>query len=314
MKLNVISRRDFIKISSAAAAILGINQISFAKEFLKNERQTKNPAVVWIEGQDCAGCTESVLTSTVPDLKDILLDVVTFRFHPTLMAGTGEVAIDPLLSAIDEGGFVLVVEGSIPSIDPRYNEVAGFSIEQILITAARNAEAVLAVGACATFGGVPGLGVTEAKGVDFFLNKHNVNKPLINLPGCPVHPIWFFDTVIDYLSGNPINLDGNKRPKKHYGKVIHSECERRPYYNQNLTLKDWNDPAQKDYCLINKGCQGWKAHADCHVIKWNQGVNWCVGNNAPCIACVEPDFLQNAARKSFGPIDRSVVEKSEREA
>ncbi len=288
MKSAIFTRRQFLKLSFGAAASLGISQLPLAEKLLADT--PAKPAVVWMEAQDCTGCTESVLSCLVPDLRDVLLDVVAFRYHETLMAGTGYKAESALDAAIAEGGYVLVVEGSVPAADSRYLQVAGHSVESKLVEAANQAAVILAVGSCASYGGIPRAGVTDGQGVEFFLNKHSISKTLINIPGCPTHPTWFFDTVLDYLGGLSIPLDAHKRPLKHFATRVHDNCPRKGNNKQNNFLEDWNDPAQKDLCLRRKGCKGSKTYADCPSLQWNDGANWCIKNNAPCAGCTEPKF------------------------
>lgn len=286
IKAFVITRRDFIKMTMAGAAALGLSPLF---KWPKMAEAAGKPAVVWLEGQDCAGCTESVIT--YENIGNVILNDVAIRYHETIMAGAGDVAIGALDAAIAEGGYVLVVEGSIPLAESGdYCVVAGETFKETVKRAAQSAAAILPIGACATYGGIPKAGPTDAQGVDDFLQSQGINKPLINLPGCPVHPTWFINTVVSYLTGQPIPVDEFKRPVKHFASTIHSMCPRRWFYKKGKYLRDWNDPKQRRWCLLLKGCKGPEAYADCGTILWNQGANWCVGNNAPCSGCTEPDF------------------------
>ncbi len=301
MKSGVFTRRQFLKLSMGAAAALGLSSVPMADKLLAQETPGAKPAVVWMEAQDCTGCTESVLSCLEPDLRDVILDTISIRYHETIMAATGHVAEQALDAAIAEGGYVLVLEGSLPAADNRYLKVAGQPLETKFVQAATNAAAIIAVGACAAFGGIPKAGVPNGQSAQYFLDKHNINKTLINLPGCPVHPTWFFDTVLDYLAGTPIPLDTHKRPLKHFNRTIHDTCTRRSRYNMGRYLTDWNDPAQRQRCLLLKGCKGPETHGDCPVIKWNEGANWCGENNAPCAGCTEPTFYEQLSPLYVAP-------------
>ena len=293
-KINsfVITRRDFIKMTMAGAAALGLSPLFKWPKMA--EAAGAKPAVVWLEGQDCAGCTESVLACLTPDLRDVVVDVVNIRYHETIMAGSGYVAEFALDEAIAEGGYVLVVEGSLPAADGRYLEVAGSPLEDKFVEAANAAAAIIAIGACATYGGIPRAGVPDGQGVDFFLNKHSISKPLINLPGCPVHPTWFFDTVTYYIGtgGGVPALDSEKRPYQHFANTVHDMCPRRRFYARGKYVTDWNSPKASRWCLLLKGCKGPWTHADCGSILWNERANWCIGNNAPCAGCTQPEFYE----------------------
>jgi len=287
IKAFVITRRDFIKMSMAGATALGLSPLI---QWPKMAHAYDNkPAVVWLEGQDCAGCTESVIT--YEDIGNVILNTIAIRYHETIMAAAGGIAIGALDAAIADGGYVLVVEGSIPrAAEGAYCVVDGETFEDTVARAAGPAGAVLAIGACATYGGIPAAGPTEAQGVGDFLADKGITTPLINLPGCPVHPSWFINTVVAFLTGQPNPLDEFKRPIRHFATTVHDMCPRRWFYKKGKYLRDWNNPKQRRYCLLLKGCKGPETHADCGSILWNQGANWCVGNNAPCSGCTEPDF------------------------
>lgn len=245
--------------------------------------------MVWLEGQDCAGCTESVLSSLGPDIKDILINTICIRYHETIMNVTGNIAENALQAAIEEGGYVLVVEGSIPVADNKFLYISDKPFEEIFIESAKNASIIIALETCAAFGGIPKSSPTVGESVQYFLNKYRIAKTYINLPGCPVHPTWFFDTIINYLVGNTTELDYLNRPKNHYGKLVHSQCPR----IKNKFLTDWNDPTQQNYCLFKKDCKGKYTYSDCPSLKWNDGVNWCIGNNAPCSGCTQSEFYND---------------------
>jgi len=274
MKAKLINRRHFIKMSSSAAAALGLSQFLFTKEVFAAGPNAKKPAVIWLEAQDCTGCTESVLSSLTPAPIDVLLDTINLQYHETVMSGTGYVAESALQAAIQEGGYILVIEGAIPAADKRFMKVAGKPVEDTFIEASRNASAIIAIGACASYGGICRGGESDGQGAEYFLDKHGVSKTLINLPGCPLHPQWFYETVIDFLNGKNINLDSNKRPTSIYGQKVHRNCFRR---GTNL-------------CLKSQGCKGMWTKSNCPTLKWNDGVNWCIGSGAPCAGCTEPAF------------------------
>ncbi len=285
----VVNRRDFLRMAAAGMASLPLGKLGWARA---TQTEASKPAVVWLEAQDCAGCSESVLSCLEPDLRRVILDDLCIRYHETIMAGSGHVAESALDAALAQGGFVLVVEGSLPAADQRYLTVAGRPLETTFERAARLAEAVVAVGACAAFGGIPRATATAGVDVATLLHKHNVDKPLVNLPGCPVHPTWFFDTVYALLAGGPgaIELDGQKRPLSHYANTVHQSCPRRRYYKNGRYLTDWNDRRENKFCLLLKGCKGMVTHADCPTLRWNEDANCCVDNSAPCAGCTEPEF------------------------
>jgi hydrogenase small subunit len=165
--------------------------------------------------------------------------------------------------------------------------VGGRPFKDILLEAAANAAAIIAVGACAAFGGIPKAGPTGAVGVSSIVK----DKPIINLSTCPVHVDHLVGTIVYYLVTKQVPpLDDNKRPLMYYGELIHDNCRRRSYYEDSKFLNDWNDPAQKNWCLIEKGCKGPETYSDCPVRRWNDGQNFCIDCGAGCMGCAEPSF------------------------
>jgi len=214
----------------------------------------------------------------------------------TIMAGSGA----PVLRAIEDtaekarGEFVLVCEGAFPE-DPfcTMGERDGkpVPITERAAELAEQAAAVIAVGACATFGGIPAAepNPTGARPIGKVMEERGINTPLINIPGCPPHPDWFTGTLINImLKGLPdaSELDELRRPLAYFGKLIHENCPRRPYFDAGKFAKKPGDEG----CLYLLGCKGPVTYADCPIRMWNTGVNWCVGAGAPCNGCVEPEF------------------------
>jgi hydrogenase small subunit len=246
-----------------------------------------------------------LLNAVSPNARNILVDEIVpgkhlnVRFHPTVMAGAGDPAVAELERTRQEakGAYVLVVEGSIPTgaggayamIGEREGEE--ISMHSWVKSLSRDALAVIAVGTCAAFGGIPAgaPNPTGSVGVSEVLSAEGIDTPLINVPGCPPHPAWFVGTVASLLiQGLPKEgeLDEHLRPKAFYGQLIHENCPRRAYFDEGKFAKKLSDP----YCLYELGCKGPVTHADCPTRLWNNGVSWCVGSGAPCIGCVEPTF------------------------
>ncbi len=263
----------------------------------------KEYPVLWLQGSGCSGCSVSVLNSVSPNAKNLLIDSVlpgkhiNLMFHATLMAGQGEPAIEILIEAerVRKEGFILVVEGSIPeSFSKRFattGEVGGkpLNIVEHLVSLAKNASIVIALGTCSAFGGIPAShpNPTGCKGVSTILQEKGINVPLINIPGCPPHPDWFVGTIAHLLLfGFEIELDELARPKLFYGKLIHENCFRRPYFDKGKFAVSIDEPG----CLYRLGCKGHYTYADCPLRQWNHGQNWCVRNGSPCLGCVEPEF------------------------
>ena len=265
----------------------------------------KEVPLVWLAASACTGCSVSLLNSTSPQIKSILIDQIVpgvhinLRFHPTIMAGAGEQVIKVLEDTIVEkkGNYILAVDGAIPmSADAVYcamGERNGkpVSIEDRFVELARDALVILAVGTCAAFGGISAAAPNPSgcQPVKKVLDTKGISKPLVNIPGCPPHPDWFVGTVAGILlNGLPKaeDLDDNLRPLAFYGKLIHENCPRRAYFDEGKFAKKPGDEG----CLYELGCKGPITYADCPTRRWNNGTNWVIGAGAPCMGCTQPEF------------------------
>ena len=283
-----INRRDFLKYCAATAAVLGLSELEFTTKVAQAiEAASKKPPLIWLEGQDCAGCTISFTGILNPSASSIILDKISLRYHETAMAASGQMAEEVYKETVKKGGYVLIVEGSVPSADDRFCMIGGRPFKKILEEAAQKAAAIIAVGACATYGGIPA--ATPTKGIG--LNKSLPGKAVINLPTCPVHADHLAGTVLYFLTTGKIPpLDKIGRPVSYFGQSIHDNCRRRAHFDSGRFLKDWNDPKQKDWCLFEKGCKGPITNSDCPIRRWNDGINFCIDCGAPCQGCAEPGF------------------------
>ncbi len=267
--------------------------------------RTEELPVIWLQGAGCTGCSVSLLNSVSPNIKNILIDEVlpgkhvNLRFHPTVMAGAGDAVIEVLkeTNRQKKGGYILVVEGAIPTAEGGIYCVIGeekgkgITLASRVESLSRNALAVIALGTCAAFGGIPAANPnpTQCLSVGEVLKIAKIATPVINIPGCPPHPDWFVGTLVSVLlSGlpKPEDLDEHGRPKAFYGALIHENCPRRSYYDEGKFAKKLSDPG----CLYELGCKGPVTYADCPLRHWNNGVNWCIGGGSPCIGCCEPGF------------------------
>ncbi len=289
-----ISRRDFLKFCAGTASLLGLSEAAVPRVAKALEGAAKKPKVIWLEGQDCAGCTISFINSSNPGTAELVLDTISLRYHETLMAASGHVAEKALHDNIKEGGYVLIVEGSIPVEDPRFCQVGGVNFIDTVKEAAANAAAVIAIGACAAYGGIPGDCPTPGKGIGVgeAMEKGLVpKKPLINVPTCPVHPERMIGTIVYYLLyKKPPPMDKIGRPLVFYDKLIHDNCERRGHFDNGEFLTDWNSFEQRNWCMYLKGCKGPFTYSDCPKRRWSDGLNWCIGCSAVCQGCAEPEF------------------------
>ena len=261
--------------------------------------------VVWLQGAACTGCAVSLLNSFSPTVGPLLLRELvpgkhlSLRFLATVMAGQGGQVIEVLKDTRvkDKGGYFLVFEGSIQTGDGMFATLGEDGHREVPISEtaadlARNAAAVVAMGTCASFGGIPAgaPNPTGALSMAEFLKQEGIAATVVNIPGCPPHPDWLVGTLVAValygLEAVARSLDDLSRPTMFYGKCIHETCPRRADFDAGRFARAFGQPG----CLYELGCKGPVTFADCPTRMWNTGTNWCVGAGSPCHGCVEPDF------------------------
>jgi hydrogenase small subunit len=287
-----ITRRKFIQYLGGGTLALGLSQFYIPKVLKVLEAAAAGePPVIWMQGSGCTGCSISLLNTVHPTIAEVLLKVISLKFHPNVMAASGDLAIKAMENAAKEhaGKFILIVEGAIPTAKGGMYGTVGerdgkpVTILERVMELGNAASAIVAVGTCACYGGIPSgaPNPTAAKGVADVLGK-----TVLNIPGCPPHPDWIVGSLVHVLMYGLPALDEDGRPKLFYGKNIHENCPNYSYYNNEVMAKRLSDEG----CLSELGCKGPMAFADCPSRHWNNGVNWCIGAKAPCIGCVEKGF------------------------
>lgn len=307
---TTFGRRTFLAMAAAAgaAAFLAANAPQVAAAIAGSGKK-----ILWLRGAGCGGCTASFLNGGNPDVLAAMESIkAELTYQEGLMAQQG-IFIDgaPLNSGdhdansrrdntIVAGGYVLVVEGAVPNGPDGtggYCMVGGTPLKEIVGKAAANADAIVAVGTCAAFGGISAAARSgaDARGVAFtgssrfkgILGELGIKRDVINVPGCPMHPDWLLLTLADVVTGAAVATDDYRRPTAFFtADPVHTSCPRRGYYD--VARRDGN--FAEGHCLYNLGCKGPVAYADCPTRRWNGGVNMCTQGGGPCIACTEPGF------------------------
>ncbi|MEG3640840.1 hydrogenase small subunit [Magnetococcus sp. PR-3] len=301
LRLRGVSRRSFMKFCAATASMLSLPP-SAAQAMAEKMEKVKRPSVIWLSFQECTGCTEALTRSHSPSLEGLILDTISLDYHHTLQAASGDAAEQAREHAMqaNDGQFILIVDGSIPMKNPNYSTIAGIDNLTMLKETAKHAAAIVSVGSCAAFGGLPQANPnpTGAVAVDQIIT----DKPVINVPGCPPIPVVITGILAHYLTlGELPELDELKRPKAFYGDTVHDRCYRRTFYDQGLFADSFDDEgAQKGWCLFKLGCKGPTTYNACATIKWNQGVSFPIQSGHGCIGCSEPNFWD--ARSFYEPL------------
>lgn len=295
----MLNRRNFLKLAGAVGAAAFLDTYNIELVNAVEQAGEKGIKLVWLQGQSDSGCTISLLQGNHPDIYDAIMKLnVDIRFHPTIMAAQGEEA----MKALDIEPDVLVVEGSIP--DPKFATMGERQVKDIVIDlAARTKVAVVAVGACATYGGIPAANgnVTNSMGVQYHKNKKGgalgadfkskAGLPVVNLPGDPAHPDHVLLTLSAVILGVIPELDDKGRPKLFFSDKIHDQCARRGFYDRGAFAASFHETDfSHEKCLYNLGCRGPVTYSDCSYRKWNSGINVCMNGGAPCIGCFHEGF------------------------
>lgn len=266
--------------------------------------------LLWLQSGGCGGCTMSLLGAETPDfLATLDLARIGILSHPSLSEAGGP-ALAQVLSSIQSGETpldILCLEGSVmrgPNGSGRFHILAGTGtpMMRIIEKMANLARYVIAIGTCAAYGGVTAAGdnITEACGLCFegrepggLLGagfRARSGLPVINISGCPVHPGWVAETLLQLSLGQfgPSDLDRFGRPRFFADHLVHHGCPRNEFYEYKASAEKIG---QLGCMMEHLGCIGTQVHGDCNIRPWN-GEGSCIRGGYPCIGCTEPVFGQ----------------------
>lgn len=250
--------------------------------------------IIWLAGGSCEGCSMAVMGAAEPSIENLLLNQIAglpsvTLIHPFLAFEAGMAFLAQLKEAT-EGAYsslVLVVEGTIfdDSIagDGFFSNLGGHEDKPQTVTnwldyLVPQATAVIAIGTCATWGGIPAaqgnptgsMSLTDYLGTDF---RSTAGLPIINIPGCAPPGENFIDTLI-YLMLHlneqvPLELDEAHRPAWLYQQETHpqSASPSIPIYQTETAVT----------CRVPE--QGWMNH-----------VGGCATVGGSCNGCTMPGF------------------------
>lgn len=295
MRAQGTSRRSFLKFCSLTAAALGLEPAYAGRIAHAMETKPRLP-VLWLHGLECTCCSESFIRSGNPLSSDVILKMISLDYDDTLMTAAGHDA-EAILDEIPNkypGEYILAVEGNPPlNEDGMYCIIGGKPFVERLQQVAKNAKAVIAWGACASWGCVQAARPNPTNAVP--IDKVITDKPIIKVPGCP--PIAEVMTgVISYILtfDRLPELDSRGRPAMFYGQRIHDKCYRRPHFDAGEFVQSWDDEgARQGYCLYKMGCKGPTTYNACSTIRWNGGVSFPIQSGHGCIGCSEENFWDN---------------------
>jgi hydrogenase small subunit len=306
-----ISRRRFLKFCAVTASSLALSGQA-AQAFAQAMAAARRPSLIWLSFQQCTGCSESLLRSGARKLtvlgtpeassasvESLILDFVSLDYHESLQVAAGHQAELARQTAMQQnfGSYVLIVDGSVPTGDKEWwMSVAGHSGLQTLAEAVGGAAVVVALGTCATYGGLAAAfpNPSRAMGVGDLMDAGLVPaKTLVNLSGCPPVGEVITGALAMYITGDArlLDLDEFKRPKFFYGRTVHDTCPRLEHYNAGRFAQTHDDSgARQGWCLYLLGCRGPSTFNACSTVRWNDGQSLPMLSGHGCLGCSEPAF------------------------
>jgi len=292
LKARGISRREFLRFCGLMAGTLALPAGSIG-QIAKALEARRRPVLVWLEFQDCAGNSESMLRSGHPTVADVVLNLLSWEYHELIMAGAGTRAEAVLKRVVEEekGKFIAVVEGAIPTgADGAYCTIGGRSALDIIREVCPNAAITVAMGSCAWDGGFVRSAPNPTKAIGTSEALPGVR--VVNMGGCPANAVNMAALLTHYLAFNSIpELDAYNRPLFAHANLIHDQCEKRANYDAGRFVEEWGDEGHvKGYCLYHMGCKGPEATYNCPTVRWNDQTSWPVKAGHGCIACASYRF------------------------
>ncbi|WP_429885992.1 hydrogenase small subunit [Geoalkalibacter halelectricus] len=286
-----IDRRDFLKFCTTMAATMAL-PMSFVPQIAAALDADDRPSVIWLEFQSCSGDTEALLRARAPSAADLILDYISLEYSEVVMAAAGWQAEEAKHQAMErhKGKYIAVVEGAVAAGDGGvYCTVAGESSLAIARKVCGNALATIAVGTCATYGGIPAAAPNPSGSIS--VKEAVPGATVINLPGCPLNAENLTATIVHFLTfGSLPATDRFGRPRFAYGKRIHDNCERRGHFDAGQYAEAFGDPGHRDgWCLYKLGCKGPQTFHNCPTVRYNE-TSWPVMAGHGCIGCSEPQF------------------------
>jgi uptake hydrogenase small subunit len=263
--------------------------------------------VLWLQGGACSGNTMSFLNAEEPSVCDLITDFgINVLWHPSLGVELGE-QLQQLLWDCISGKIpldILVFEGSVvhaPNDTGTWNRFAHRSMKDWLADLAAAANFVVAVGDCATWGGIPAMepNPSDSKGLQFLKRqpggslgsdyRSKAGLPVINIPGCPAHPDWITQILVAIATGRlgDVTLDELNRPQTFFKSFTQTGCTRNVHFAYKASADEFG---QRRGCLYyDLGCRGPMTHSSCNRILWNR-VSSKTRAGMPCLGCTEPEF------------------------
>ncbi|MFH0947247.1 MAG: NADH:ubiquinone oxidoreductase [Planctomycetota bacterium] len=260
--------------------------------------------LLWLQAGGCGGDTMSLLNAESPDILETLAACdLRVLWHPSLSGGppASQMEVYETILHGEQPLDIFCVEGAVirgPAGTGLFETFAGRPKKDLVSGLAAKARFIVAVGTCASFGGISASCDAEGTGLQFhrsekggFLGAGFVSRsglPVINLPGCPCHPDVVTGTLMTLVQQRDLALDAHNSPLEWYGMLIHQGCTRNEYHEYRVEERDFGE---KGCLFFHMGCQGPLAHGPCNKLLWNRR-NSKTRAGAPCFGCTRPGFPQ----------------------
>ncbi|MGH9149680.1 MAG: hydrogenase expression protein HypE [Acidimicrobiales bacterium] len=288
--------------------------------------------VFWFAGLSCDGCTVSVTGAQTPSIESLVMGAHPglprlVLHHPVVSLESGPAflrAHELALQAKLDAPYVVVVEGSIgdelalvgsggywagqgeepwgPDGDMRT-----VTAEEWIARLTPGAAVAIAVGTCATWGGIPAAvdNPTGAMGLMDFLGagyRSALGLPVVNIPGCAPVGDNVTETIaalLYFVQGiGPLpEFDELGRPAWLFGETVHNQCGRAASYADGTRAEEFGDPG----CLVDAGC--WGPVVTCNIASRGaiNHAGGCMKAGGVCIGCTMPGFPDTFAPFAHRP-------------
>ncbi|MBI3966217.1 MAG: hydrogenase expression protein HypE [Chloroflexi bacterium] len=281
----------------------------------------KKVVAFWLSGMSCDGCSISALGATEPSVEELLTGA---------LPGVPMVVLHHYATAIDSGDhfthaferaergeldapYVIIYEGSVAdenltirgepwAAEGALPTWAPGDLRRRVATAewlrrlAPGAAAVIAIGTCATWGGIPAsygnptgsMSVMDFLGSDF---RSAFGLPVVNIPGCAPVGDNFTETVallLLFLNRQaPLpEFDELGRPAWLFSDTVHRHCPRAGFYEEGTFATEFGGKE----CLVEVGC--WGPVVNCNITERGAvgHMGGCMVAGGACIGCTMPGF------------------------
>ena len=263
--------------------------------------------LLWLQGGACSGNTMSFLNAEEPSACDLVTDFgINVLWQPSLGLELGD-QVQEILKKCISGEIqldIFVFEGTVinaPNGTGEWNRFAGRPMKDWVRELSDAAQFVVALGDCATWGGIPAMAPnpSESEGLQFLKKNHGgflgaefrskAGLPVINIPGCPAHPDWVTQILVGIAAGRAgdLELDEYQRPKTFFSSFTQTGCTRNMHFAYKVSTTAFG---QRKGCLFyDLGCRGPMTHSPCNRILWNRQSSKTRAG-MPCLGCTEPEF------------------------